>query len=86
MLIKHFFLRAREREREERRWCNVRNNESGGQSDGRGGGMYQWECAEGGEGGRREGEVRGHPYMTSALRGEGVSQKEDVVREVNLVL
>ena len=26
--------------------------------------------------------VRGHPYMTSALRGEGVSPKEDVVREV----
>ena len=25
--------------------------------------------------------VRGHPYMTSALRG-GVSPKEDVVREV----
>ena len=24
----------------------------------------------------------GHPYMTSALRGEGVSPKEDVVREV----
>ena len=27
--------------------------------------------------------VRGHPYMTSALRGGGgVSPKEDVVREV----
>ena len=27
--------------------------------------------------------IRGHPYMTSALRGEGgVSPKEDVVREV----
>ena len=24
----------------------------------------------------------GHPYMTSTLRGEGVSPKEDVVREV----
>ena len=27
-------------------------------------------------------DMRGHPYMTSALRGEGVSKKEDVVREV----
>ena len=28
-------------------------------------------------------QVRGHPYMTSALRGGGgVSPKEDVVREV----
>ena len=27
-------------------------------------------------------DIRGHPYMTSALRGEGVSPKEDVVREV----
>ena len=26
--------------------------------------------------------VRGHPYMTSALRGGGVSPKEDAVREV----
>ena len=26
--------------------------------------------------------VRGHPYITSALRGRGVSPKEDVVREV----
>ena len=26
--------------------------------------------------------LRGHPYMTSALRGRGVSPKEDVVREV----
>ena len=26
--------------------------------------------------------LRGHPYMTSALRGEGGSPKEDVVREV----
>ena len=31
---------------------------------------------------REEREERGHPYMTSALRGEGVSPKEDVVREV----
>ena len=30
-----------------------------------------------------ESDVRGHPYMTSALRGgRGVSPKEDVVREV----
>ena len=28
------------------------------------------------------GGVWGYPYMTSALRGEGVSPKEDVVREV----
>ena len=26
--------------------------------------------------------LRGHPYMMSALRVEGVSPKEDVVREV----
>ena len=26
--------------------------------------------------------IRGHPYMTSALRGGGVSPKKDVVREV----
>ena len=31
----------------------------------------------------RSGFFRGHPYMTSALRGGGgVSPKEDVVREV----
>jgi len=27
-------------------------------------------------------EERRHPYMTSPLRGEGVSPKDDVVREV----
>ena len=29
-----------------------------------------------------EQDVRGHPFMTSALRGEGVSSKGDEVREV----
>ena len=40
-------------------------------------------CTKGEEGSETTACIGGHPYMTSSLRGgDGVSPKEDVVREV----
>ena len=44
-------------------------------------GRIGWATGQNGGPSKNQHNQRGHPYMMSALRGRGVSPKEDVVRE-----